>query len=196
MAYDDIQILSSTGWTPRIMHYRMDAAEAFSKGDVVVVADTGQLQEALTTGPLPGGLTGIAMAGSIGIGGITLTNPRTNAAYAENDMIPVSLPDINTWYYTKNYTEGTAFNDVAPVSTLIGDQVGLVSISGVWGVDQGQDANEGVARVQDVLNSQKESIQVTGETLTTSDTYWIVFQIVAHQGTPDSAEAPAPISET
>ena len=196
MAYDDIQIHSSTGGEPRIAYWGMDASEAFSKGDVVVLANTGQIQEALTTGPLPAGLTGIAMGGAVGPAGVTLNNPRTGTTYAENDRIPVALPDVNTWFRTKNYTEGTAFNDAAPTTAAIGDQCGLVSITGVWGVDNGQDANEGVARIMDVLNVRGESIIDTGETLTTSDVYWIVFQLVAHQGTPDSAEAPTPIAET
>ncbi len=196
MAYDDIQFHSSTGGEPRIDHWGMDAAEAFSKGDVVVLAATGQIQEALTTGPLPAGLTGIAMAGSIGPGAITINNPRTGTTYAENDRLPVALFDINSRWITKNYTEGTAFNDAAPTRANIGDEIGLVSISGVWGVDQGMDTNEAIGRITDILNVRKESIQDTGQTLATTDTYWVVFQVVAHQGTPDSAEAPDPISET
>jgi len=199
MAFDDIQIHSSQGGvTPRILYFGMDASEAFSRGDVVTLADTGQVQEALTTGVLPGGLTGVAQAGSVGPVGTTYNNPRTGTTYAENDAIPVAMMDPGTLWRTHNYTEAaSSWNEAAPTRATIGDQAALMSIGGVWGLDQGMDANEATCRIVDILNSKGESIQDTGETLTATATdYWVIFQVVAHQMTPDSAEAPAPISET
>lgn len=199
MAYDDIQLHSSqSGVTPRILYFGMDASETFSKGDIVTLANTGQVQEALTTGVLPAGLTGVAMAGPTGPGGITLNNPRTGTTYAENDAIPVAMFDLGTLWRTHNYTEAaSAWNEAAPTRATIGDEGALMSIGGVWGFDQGEDANEATCRVVDVLNSRGESIQDTGETLTATATdYWVVFQVIAHASTPDSAEAPDPIAET
>jgi hypothetical protein len=199
MAYDDIQIHSSNGGvSPRIAYWGMDASEAFSKGDVVTLADTGQVQEALTTGVLPAGLTGVAMEGPVGADGTTHNNPKTAAAYAENDPIAVALFDLGTWWRTHQFTEAAStWNEAAPTRASIGDTCSIMSIGGVWGVDQGEDANEATCRIMDVLNSRGESIQNTGETLTATATdYWVVFQVIAHQATPDSAEAADPIAET
>ena len=199
MAYDDIQVHSSNGGvSPRIVHWGMDAGESFSKGDVVTLADTGQVQEALATGTLPAGLTGIAMAGAEGPGGLTINNPRTNAAYAENDAIPVALFDLGTFWKTHQFTEAAStWNEAAPTRASIGDTCSIMAIGNIWGVDQGEDADEATCRIMDVLNARGQSIQDTGETLTaTATNYWVIFQVIAHQGTPDSAEAADPISET
>ncbi len=199
MALDDIQIHSSQGGVnPRIFYFGMDAGEAFSRGDVVTLADTGQVQEALTTGVLPAGLTGVAMAGSVGPVGTTYNNPRTGTTYAENDAIPVAMFDLGTVWRTHQFTEAAStFNEAAPTRASIGDTCSIMSIGGVWGVDQGEDADEATCRIMDVLNVRGESIQDTGETLTATATdYWVIFQVVAHMQTPDSAEAADPISET
>ena len=202
MAYDDIQVFSTPGGGgPRIVHYGMDASETFGKGDVVVLAATGQIQEALGTGPLAEGLTGIAMGGPSGPGGITLTNPRTDTTYAENDRIPVAIPDMTSYFITKNFTtDESSFSDVAPTTANIGDACALVDLSaGTWGIDSGPDSGTETCRIHDVLNARKESIVDTGETLAITDTFWIVFQIVSHQGTSANVtlgQASAPISET
>ena len=199
MALGDIQIHSSqSGVTPRILFFGMDAAEAFSKGDVVTLANTGQVQEALTTGVEQPGLTGVAMAGPVGPAGTTYLNPKTNAAYAENDAIPVAMFDIGTLWKTHNYTEAaTTWNEAAPTRASIGDTGSLMSIGGVWGFDSGEDANEATCRIMDVLNSRGQSIQDTGETLTATATdYWVILQVIAHMQTPDSGEATDPIAET
>ena len=197
MAYDDIQLLSSPGWAPRVVYYGMDASEAFSKGDVLTLASSGQVQEALTTGVTAPGLLGISMGGGVGPGGITINNPRTGTTYAENDQIPVIIPDSNTFFITENYTvAASAYQDTAPTVADMGATCSLMSISGVWGLDIGEDADEATCRIMDILNVRKESIRDTGETLATTDTYFIVFQIVAHMGTPDSGEVVDRIGET
>lgn len=176
-----------SGQYPRVLHFRLNASETFAEGEPVAVNADGELTESASTGPVPADLMGIALAGPA-----ASRNPATGNAWATGDMVPVAVPDSNTLFITSNYTEGTAFDDAQPTAAVLGDQAGLVRLSDVWGIDNGQDANEGVAQIVDVLNSQKESIQVTGETLASGSQYYIVFRIVAHQGTPDSAEAPAP----
>ncbi len=199
MAQDDIQIHNSQGGvTPRILYFGMDASEAFSRGDVVTLAATGQVQEALTTGVLQTGLTGVAQAGSVGTVGTTHNNPRTGTTYAENDAIPVAMFDLGTLWRTHNYTEAAStWNEAAPTRASIGDTGAFMSIGGVWGFDSGEDANEATVRVMDIHNSKGQSIQDTGETLTATATdYWVILQVIAHMQTPDSGEATDPISET
>jgi hypothetical protein len=199
MAFDDIQIHNSQGGvTPRILFFGMDAAEAFSKGDVVTLANTGQVQEALTTGVESPGLTGVAMQGPVGRTGTTYKNPKTDAAYATNDAIAVAMFDLGTVWKTHNYTEAaTTWNEAAPSRASIGDTGSLMSIGGVWGFDSGEDADEATCRIIDVLNSKGQSIQDTGETLTATATdYWVILQVIAHMQTPDSGEATDPIAET
>lgn len=202
MAYDDIQVFSSPGGEPRIAYYGMDASETFGKGDVVVLAATGQIQEAISTGPLAEGLLGVAMGGPEAASGSlgNKLNPRTNAQFAENDRIPVAIPGADVYFITQNFTtDESSFNDAAPGLANIGDAVAIVSIGGVWGIDSGPDSGTETCRIHDVLNVRKESVVDTGETLTTSDTYHIVFQIVSHMGTSANVtlgQASAALSET
>ena len=199
MAYDDIQEHSSQGGvTPRIAYWGMDAGEAFSKGDVVTLANTGQVQEAVDTGVTAPGLTGIAMEGSVGADTTSHNNPKTGAAYAENDPIAVALLDKGTFWKTHNFTEaGTTWNEAAPSRGSIGDTGGLLSLSGVWGFDQGEATNAATVRLMDIHKARGESIQDTGETLTATATdYWVIFQVIADWATPDSGEAVDPIAET
>jgi hypothetical protein len=186
MSARDIMPWNGNGQIPRVVHYRLDASQTFAEGEPVYLNSTNELQESADE-PIPANLTGIALAGPA-----AARNPATGVAWATGDMVPVCLPEVNTYFITPNFTAaGSAFADTAPAVGIIGDPAGLALISGVWGVDGGPGANAATCRIIDVLNSQKESIQVTGETLTTSDVSYIVFQIVAHQGTPDSAEAAA-----
>ncbi len=204
MAYDDIQFYSSPTGGPRIEYHAFDSGETFGKGDVVTkVAEDGDIQEALAggggvTGP---GLLGIALAGPNGPGGITLNDPQTDTAYAAGAMIPVMIPDSNTLWITRNYSlAGVAFDDTAPVVADIGDVVGVISIGGIWGLDNAPEANDATCRVIDVLDNQKVSLNPraggTARTVATTDAFWVVFQIIAHMGTPDSGESVAPIAET
>ena len=195
MAKNDIKVWQSPmGGVPNKRHFPMKASETFFEGEVVGVDADGNLSESLATGPLPADIMGIALGGP----GASNTNPKTGVAWATGDMIPVAIPDSQTSFITQRYTQGTAFDDVAPAVAIIGDVAGLVRISGIWGLDQGQDANEGVARIVDILNQRKESILDTGETLAltsvSGNPYYVVFQIIAHASTPDSAEAPAPLA--
>ncbi len=199
MAHDDIQIHSSQGGvTPRVAYFGMDASEAFSKGDVLTCANTGQVQEAVDTGVTAPGLTGIALQGSVGPSGTTYLNPKTGVAYVENDAIGVALMDRGTLWKTQNYTEaGSAWNEAAPSRASIGDTGGLLSLGGVWGFDSGEATDAATLRLMDIHNSKGESIQDTGETLTATATdYWVIFQVVADWSTPDSGEAVDPIGET
>ncbi len=199
MAHDDIQIHSSQGGvTPRIAYFGMDSGEAFSKGDVLTCANTGQVQEAVDTGVTAPGLTGIAIEGSVGPTGTTYINPKTGVVYAENDAIGVALMDLGTLWRTHNYTEaGTSWNEAAPTRASIGDTGGLLSLGGVWGFDSGEATDAATLRLMDIHNSKGESIQDTGETLdATATDYWVIFQVVASWATPDSGEAVDPIGET
>lgn len=201
MAYGDIQVHQTPPGGLRIEYHAMDAAEAFAKGDVVTLANTGEIQEALTTGVLATGLLGIAMGGASGPGGTTLNDPRTDTTYATGAMIPVAIPTSDTLFRTKNFTTGaSAFDDTAPLAADIGNAVGIMSISGVWGLDLGADTNEDVARIVDVLDSTGATLQPktggTARTVATGDTYWVIFQIIAHMGLPDGGVAVAPIAET
>ena len=177
---------SPTGGHCRVQHYRVDASQTFFEGEVVYLNADGELQESADE-PVPANVTGIALGGP----GASI-NPRTGVAWATGDLVPVALPG-DTYFITPNFTtNGSAFDDAAPTVAMLGDPLALALIGGVWGVDQGPDTNDSTCRLIDILNEQKESIQVSGETLATTDVFYIVFQIVAHQGTPDSAEAAAP----
>ena len=187
MAYDDIQVYSSPhGGHEWALRYPMEASETFGKGEVVGMDTDGQITE-LADEPIPNDILGIALAGPKGPGGSTLSNPRTNAAYADGDPIPVIIPMHSTLFITNNVTaDGTAFDDTVMAVTDIGQLVSLALVGTTWGIDIGPAAGSEIGRLTDVLNVRKESIMDTGETLTLKTAggfYWAVFTIQAHQHT-------------
>jgi hypothetical protein len=175
------------GQYPRIQHFRINASEGFFDGEPVAVNADGELTESATE-PVPADLLGIALGGPG-----AARNPATGNAWATGDLAPVCVFDSNHYFITSNFTAaGSAFDDTAPAVANLGDQASLALISGSWGIDAGPSTNDATCRIIDILNARKESIQVTGETLSTGDLYYVVFVVVAHQNTPDSAEAAAP----
>ncbi len=183
MALDDIQIHSSPGGGPLIQHYQIEASQTFDRGDVVSLDQDGQVTEGAAE-LIPEDLLGIAMAGPAATAGTAgaKDNPRTGVAYADGDRFPVLIPQARDRFITANWTTGgSAFSDTVPDITDIGDVCSLDLIGGVWGVQQGGTASAAVGIIDDVLNSKKESIFDTGETLATTDTFYIVFSIIAHQ---------------
>lgn len=185
-ARDIMPWTSPTGGHPEIRHFRMNASETFLVGEPVSMNADGELTESADD-PVDDDLMGIALAPAYS----GALSPRTGAAYTTGDLIPVVIPNDNTLFITRNFSAaGSAFNDTAPALADLGDEVGLTLLSGSWGVDQGTTNNP--CRIVDILNANKVSIQQTRETLTTSVTYYVVFQIVAHQSASlGNATAPA-----
>lgn len=173
------------GQYSRIQHFRLNASETFAEGEPVAVNADGELTESADD-PVDADIMGIALAGPA-----AARNPATNVAWATGDLVPVCIPDSTTYFISPNYSEaGSAFDDTAPVVARIGDEGGLALISGTWGFDISGSNN--TCRLVDILNSRKESIQVTGETLATGDEYYVVFVIIAHQSTtPGAVDAPS-----
>jgi hypothetical protein len=183
MALDDIQIHSSPGSGPWIQYYQIEASQTFDRGDVVSLDNDGQVTEG--AGELaPEDLLGIAMAGPAATAGTAgaKDNPRTGVAYADGDRFPVLIPRPTDQFITANWTTDSAsFSDTVPDITDVGDVISLDVIGGVWGVEMGGTASSAVGVITDVLNVRKESIFDTGETLTVTDTFYIVFTINSHQ---------------
>jgi hypothetical protein len=183
MALDDIQIHSSPGGGPLIQYYQIEASQTFQKGEPVSLDQDGQVTECAAE-PAPEDLLGIAMAGPAATAGTfgAMINPRTGVAYADGDRVPVVIPQPKDRFSTSNWTTGgAAFSDTVPDISDIGDVCSLDLIGGVWGVQQGGTAASAIGIIDDVLNVRKESIFDTGETLATTDTFYIVFSIIAHQ---------------
>jgi hypothetical protein len=190
MAVDDIQIHSAPAGGPWILHFPMEAAQVFGKGEVVSADQDGQVS--IGADEMAGeDLLGIAMAGNAATAGTALArlNPRTNAAYADGDLFPVCIPTPSTLFITKNSTSGgTAFDDVVPTAALIG-LLGSIALVGTqsFGIDFGPTAGSETCRIVDVLNRNKRPITETGETLTlwsaglATSGSWIVFTIPTHQ---------------
>jgi hypothetical protein len=191
MAARDIMPWNSPlGGHVRVFHFPMNASETFFEGEPVAVNADGEVTESATA-PVPGDFFGIALGGP----GASNTNPKTGVAWATGDLVPVCLPDANSTYISDRFAKASAaFDDTAPVASDIGDAVGLVLIGGRWGFDGAPDADDGLGRIVDILNSRKESILETGETLATTDVYYVVVQFIAHQSTADSAEAADPVA--
>jgi hypothetical protein len=170
----------------RVQHYRLNASETFFEGEPVAVNADGELTESADD-PVDADLMGIAQGGP----GAGRTNPKTGVNWATGDMVPVVIPDQNTYFITQNYSAaGSAFDDTAPALANIGDEAGLSLISNSWGVDIS--ATNNLVRIVDVLDDQKNSVQEAGTTVSTGNIYYVVFQIVAHQSTSlGTADAPA-----
>ncbi len=189
MGANDIKLWQCpTGGSSLVRHFPMNNGEAFFEGEPVGVNDVGEVTESATQ-TIPADLMGIALGGPGG----GRTNPATNANWATGDLVPVMIPNSTVTWITPNFAKASAaFDDTAPVVADIADRCGLVLINNVWGIDGAPDNNSNTCRIEDILNVRKESILVTGETVLTTQIFYIVFTIIAHMGTPDSAEAVGP----
>ena len=184
---------SAHGGTYRTTRGFMQASETFFVGEPVTIDAGGEIAQCATE-PTQGSVFGIAAIGPGSDGNIT--NPRTGTTtWSEGESIPVWVPEPGMQWITSNYTQGTAFDDVPPTIAVIGDAAGLALIGGVWGIDQTPTANDATCRIIDILDDMKNTIVRPGAAdiaLAVGDTYYVVFEIVSHMGTPDSGEATAP----
>lgn len=186
MAAHDIMPLRDTmGGNGVVEEYELNGAPGFVVGEPVGFDDSaGQLVECAPAGdnPTAAELLGIAL-GPGAVGSTAHNNWKTGAAYAAGDQVPVSVPSDSQLYITPNFTtNGSAFNNAAPGIANIGDEAGLVKISNDWGLEISGSltSNGAVCRVVDILDDKKRSIRRTNATLTTSDTYYVVFKIGGH----------------
>jgi hypothetical protein len=163
----------------------MNASETFGVGEPVAVNADGELTESADD-PVDADIMGIAMAGP---GGVDL-NPETGNAYTTGDMIPVAIPDQNTYFICSNFATDGAGTQAAPAVANLGDEAGLTLASGVWSVDVG--ATNNTCRIYDILDDQKRSIQKSGVTLAATDTFYVVFGILSHQSNLHTAGVDAP----
>lgn len=195
MAKNDIRPFSHPmGGHGRVHWVRLNASETFVAGEPVSINADGELTESADD-PVDADLFGIALASGDTVGAtdgngtfkfkIGAFAPGTGYP-TTGDLVPVQVPDSNTYFITKNFSAaGSAFADASPALADIGDEVGLSLISGSWGVDQS--ATNNTCRIVDVLDANLNSIQLSGGTGTQ-----VVFQIVAHQSASlGSADAPA-----
>ena len=182
MASLDIMPFSSPlGGTVTVQHGYLDASETFLTGEPVRITASGTISEAADE-PVDSGIVGI----SAQPGSTAVTNPKTNENYTTNDLVSYWPAHPTQLWVTKNFATDGAGTQAAPAQTNIGDQCGLSLTTGTWSLDTGVAAGAMICRVVDVLNSQKESIVTAGTTLAATDTFYVVFQIIASQLTPDS----------
>lgn len=168
----------------------LDASESFREGEPVRRTADGTISES-PDDPTATDCVGIAVSsGDTTNTNRSFFNPQTGAAYTTNDNVFFTVPSSHTYFASQNFATDGAGTQAAPLLTHIGDEAGLTLASGVWSVDIG--ATNQICRIVDVLNSQKESVGDTGETLLSTDDYWVVFQIVAHQSLPVTGLAEAP----
>ena len=185
MAANDIMPFESiSGGISRVRQGPMKASEAFFVGEPVALDSNGLITEA-NDNPAGDDLIGIASEGP----GSSNVNPKTDATYATNDAIQFWTVSQGDSFITKNYsTDGSTFNNAAPLIAKLGIRAGLSLISDDWGFDE--NAGNKTVRLIDILDDQKASIIRTKKVLTTSDTYYVVFAILSTQLTsPTDAEA-------
>lgn len=206
MALNDIVVWKSPdGGANFRTWYELGGSQSFVRGEPVGIdASAGQVLECPTDGTNP------AMAELLGIadgpvsytknGTTVTTNPQTGTDYAQGDLLPVVLPKPGLFFATENFTtNGSAFNNAAPTQAMIGDEAGLVHISGDWGIEHGTiDTNASTCRIVDVVErtAPQGSMQGVSNTVFTpattgSGNYIVVFEIVAHMNA--QAEAATPV---
>lgn len=181
---------SANGGTSRANVGYITASQTFEMGEPVFVTLAGTISVA------PDAMAADTLLGIAGGGpGTANTNPYTGTTtWGVGTRVPIWIPTPGDKFITPNYAASTAgdFGGTAPVVAQIGDFVGLEGIGGDYGI-----VADGVklCRVYDILNSNKDSIRITGETLTASTTkgsYYVVFEIIAHQSMPVTGLAETP----
>ena len=190
--FDVMPFDGPNGAHPRVQWGRMTASEVFFAGEPVAQVAAGTITE-MVTQDTGAGLLGIAVNGP----GASEIDPNTGTTYATGAQIGVYIPDSNTHFITRNWSEaGTTFTDTAPVIARIGQEAGLILISGSWGLDY--TASAMTCRVTDILDENGMSLTKSGGTVSlaagkrlAAPAYYVVFKIVSHQGNPaGAAEAP------
>lgn len=175
MAFNDIRVFNSPhGGHSRIMHFPMDEAAAFRAGEPVGVNDSGQVTESLDD-PTTEAFTGIALAPIEDVqGSVVINNPKTNAAWATNDLIPVYIPDGTTQFICDNFATGGGGVAVVPtVANAIGERAGFSLTSDVYFIDVG--TARWYCRIDDVLDANRTSLTDGGGTGVS-----VVFTIISH----------------
>ncbi len=179
MAQNDLEVWQShEGGHLDVMHYRMNAAETFRRGEPVSVNGDGELTESADDPTAPD-FIGVALEpAGYSIGGTATTkNPRTGAAYTTGDMIAVVHARPGQRFICANFaTDGAGTAATPTLANALGEQAGLTLASGSWFVDTGTTNN--VFRIVDVLDSDRESIQTSGGTGAS-----VVVEVVASQVT-------------
>ncbi len=169
MAKNDIRV-----WRAKkeltIEHFPVAASASFVAGEPVRLNTGGELVEA-TTDPA----TGNDFLGFSATSGDTVGSTDANGTVrwlkgaftpgtgfpVSGDLVPVIVPNGDTWFITSNFDATTAgFGDV-PAKTDVGDGAGLQAVAGVWGIAKGGAQN---VRILQVLDSSYTDIAFSGNT--------------------------------
>lgn len=180
-AFDIMPYNSALGQTD-LIHFGQATGTGLLVGEPCRIASAGTLTEVSSA-------TGDNVAGIVINGPVSATagdsrniNPRTGAAWAANDLIGYVVAKPGQRFITRNVSSnGTSFiASGLAVGTLanIGDPVGLLLVSNVHGIHIGASEALSCARIVDVLDSNKQSIQITGNTGVS-----VVFEIIRSQFT-------------
>ena len=179
MALDDIRVYQAPlGGHTRVQHWRVNAAEGFFRGEPVSVNADGELTESADD-PQDEDIMGIAA--SDGVVGTTY-DFKTGTAMVTGALIPVIIPDSNTYFVCNNFGTTSEQFDQDLVVANLGDEAGLELVSGTWGINTG--AANNTCRIIDLLDADGNSIQDSGGTVVQC-----VFLIVAHQSVVVDAPA-------
>lgn len=169
-ARDIMPWTSPSGGSVELRYGPMDASEVFEVGEPVFVGNTGEIAEFPDDGTealiadLDSGLQmGIAAFGP-GAGNI---DPRTGSAFATGAEVAYWVVSPNQQWITPNFwATGAAGTAATPAQTDVGEAYQLSEGGAGWGVEQtaavtGTDVR---AVVQDVLDSDKKPIRISGNT--------------------------------
>ncbi len=157
---------------PPVEHYRLNASETFTIGELVSVNADGELTEAADD-PAAEDVIGVAA-----MSGDTAVTTDTNGIYRKRvglfapgaspnapqtgDMIQVWEAFQGHTFLAKVFATDGAGTAAVPAAANIGDRAGFSLTAGVWSIDTGT-ANF-IARIVDVLDVNGRSVQESGLT--------------------------------
>lgn len=188
MAVNDLlPWLSADGGTHQVMQGRLKASESYLLGEPVYINAAGEISESGDDPDSPK-FGGIA-AHSADTTAAT-RNPKTRLVYAAGDLVSFWVFHIGDLIVCQNFATDGAGTAAAPLVANLGDEAGFTLSSGVYSIDVGTGSE--LVRIVDILNSRKEPVIQTGETLLSTDTFYVIAAVVATQFTAESGEAQAP----
>lgn len=186
MPYDFMPARSEHGGHNIVMSGVMNAAEAFTVGDVVFRNNDGEIEQApidaspFVVGDMDSGrIWGVAANPGVDPSTNTaLINPHTGVAYTTGDQILFWPADHHIIFKTKNVV--TAANTpVTPTGVMVGEAVAIIfdNTAGVvkWclDVDTAPGVADPAAVIHGVLDSRGKRISATD----TTTGVWVLFEL-------------------
>ena len=168
MAENDHMAYTEFGEGPRRQSFDVHYQATFERGEPVRINNAGEIVECTTPVDAALEIYGISADSSLDAAGNNIVASGLGFTRGQVCVYPAGQL-FKTVYYA---TDG-AGTQAVPAQATVGMVAGFVAVGGRWFLDTGE---EGVARVEAVLDTDGNKIEISGNT-----GVWVVYRLVASQ---------------